>query len=68
MKSTARHGLRQLSQDYLLVERAIAYLDSHATEQPDLTAVANSVGLSEFTSSACFHVGRASVPSASCSL
>jgi len=38
----------QLSQDYLLIERAITYLDAHAVEQPDLAAVARAVGLSEF--------------------
>jgi AraC family transcriptional regulator of adaptative response/methylated-DNA-[protein]-cysteine methyltransferase len=48
MESTPATDLRQLSQDYVLVERAIAYLDSHAREQPDLAAVANAVGLSEF--------------------
>ena len=48
MESTPATDLMQLSQDYVLIERAIAYLDSHAVEQPDLAAVANAVGLSEF--------------------
>jgi AraC family transcriptional regulator of adaptative response/methylated-DNA-[protein]-cysteine methyltransferase len=48
MNSTPATDLRQLSQDYLLVERAIAYLDAHAVQQPDLAAVASAVGLSEF--------------------
>ena len=39
---------RQLSDDYALVERAIRYLDAHATRQPDLAEVAGAVGLSEF--------------------
>lgn len=46
--STPATDLRQLGQDYVLVERAIDYLDSHAAEQPDLAAVAKAVGLSEF--------------------
>lgn len=48
MNSTSETDLRQLSQDYVLVERAIAYLDAHALQQPDLAAVASAVGLSEF--------------------
>jgi AraC family transcriptional regulator of adaptative response/methylated-DNA-[protein]-cysteine methyltransferase len=48
MESSPTTNLMQLSQDYIVVERAIAYLDSHAVEQPDLAAVAKAVGLSEF--------------------
>lgn len=48
MDTSSAPDLRQLSQDYVIVEQAIAYLDSHATQQPDLAAVAQAVGLSEF--------------------
>lgn len=48
MLTTPPADLMQLSQDYLLIERAITYLDAHAVEQPDLAAVARAVGLSEF--------------------
>lgn len=48
MQTTPANDLRQLSQDYVLVARAIDYLDSRAAEQPDLTSVANAVGLSEY--------------------
>ena len=40
--------LCQLSDDYILVERAIQYLDANATRQPELREVAGAVGLSEF--------------------
>jgi AraC family transcriptional regulator of adaptative response/methylated-DNA-[protein]-cysteine methyltransferase len=38
----------QLSQDYTRIEQAIQYLDEHAQEQPDLHAVADYLGLSEY--------------------
>jgi AraC family transcriptional regulator of adaptative response/methylated-DNA-[protein]-cysteine methyltransferase len=40
--------LRQLSQDYSLVEKAILFLDANASRQPELSEVAKAVGLSEF--------------------
>ncbi len=40
--------LEQLSQDYRTVEKAIAFLERHYAEQPDLKAVAESVHLSEY--------------------
>lgn len=36
------------SQDYLLIERAILYLNNHTREQPQLAEVAAAIGLSEF--------------------
>ena len=39
---------RQLSEDYLRIEQAILYLKNHYTEQPLLSEVASSIGLSEY--------------------
>jgi len=39
---------REASFDYLRIEKAIAYLQSHFLEQPDLAAVARSAHLSEY--------------------
>ena len=39
---------RQLSEDYLRIEQAIQYLECHVQEQPNLGAVAASIGLSEY--------------------
>jgi len=39
---------RVASLDYLRIEKAIAYLQSHFLEQPDLAAIARSVHLSEY--------------------
>jgi len=38
----------QLSQDYLLIEQAIQYLEKHVTAQPDLSQLASAVGMSEY--------------------
>jgi AraC family transcriptional regulator of adaptative response/methylated-DNA-[protein]-cysteine methyltransferase len=38
----------QLSEDYLRIEQAIQYLEKHANSQPELSEVANAVGLSEY--------------------
>jgi AraC family transcriptional regulator of adaptative response/methylated-DNA-[protein]-cysteine methyltransferase len=38
----------QLSDDYTLVEKAIAFLDQNASRQPELAEVARAVGVSEF--------------------
>ena len=48
MTSPIQSELRQLSDDYVLVEKAIAFLDRNAERQPDLIDVAKAVGLSEF--------------------
>jgi AraC family transcriptional regulator of adaptative response/methylated-DNA-[protein]-cysteine methyltransferase len=39
---------QQISNDYLLVEKAIRFLEEHASRQPDLSTVAASVGMSEY--------------------
>ena len=41
-------GLHRASDDYVLVEKAIHYLDANATRQPELTEVAAAVNLSEY--------------------
>jgi len=38
----------QMSEDYLRIEQAIQYLEKHANTQPELSEIANAVGLSEF--------------------
>jgi AraC family transcriptional regulator, regulatory protein of adaptative response / methylated-DNA-[protein]-cysteine methyltransferase len=48
MTSEIQTELRQLSEDYLLVEKAIEYLDANASRQPELIDVAKAVGVSEF--------------------
>jgi AraC family transcriptional regulator of adaptative response/methylated-DNA-[protein]-cysteine methyltransferase len=48
MNSSPNTDLRQLSDDYAVVEKAIMYLDSNAARQPELGEVAGAVGLSEF--------------------
>ena len=40
--------LKQLSEDYLRIEQAIAYLENHYKDQPNLEDVAANIGLSEF--------------------
>lgn len=42
------HRLRQASEDYRRVERAIRFLEAHFKEQPSLARLARSVGLSEY--------------------
>ncbi len=39
---------QQLSQDYLLIEQAIQYLEKHANTQPELNEIASAIGLSEY--------------------
>ena len=39
---------RQLNEDYLRIEQAILYLEKNAQRQPELSEIANAVGLSEF--------------------
>lgn len=41
-------NLKQLSEDYLRIEQAIAYLEDHFKDQPSLEEVAANIGLSEF--------------------
>jgi AraC family transcriptional regulator of adaptative response/methylated-DNA-[protein]-cysteine methyltransferase len=41
-------NLKQLSEDYLRIEQAILYLESHYKDQPSLEDVAANIGLSEF--------------------
>lgn len=41
-------NLKQLSEDYLRIEQAITYLESHYKDQPSLEEVAANIGLSEF--------------------
>ena len=48
MNATTEFDLRQLNDDYAVVEKAIVYLDANATRQPELSEVAGAVGLSEF--------------------
>jgi AraC family transcriptional regulator of adaptative response/methylated-DNA-[protein]-cysteine methyltransferase len=38
----------QLAEDYRRIEQAICYLEEHFLEQPDLSAAASSIGLSEY--------------------
>jgi len=38
----------QLSEDYLRIEQAIAYLEENANTQPELSDVASAIGLSEY--------------------
>lgn len=41
-------NLNQLSEDYLRIEQAILYLDTHYKDQPSLEELAASIGLSEY--------------------
>ncbi len=41
-------NLQQLNEDYLRIEQAIQYLESHYRRQPELHEVAASIGLSEY--------------------
>ena len=40
--------LKQLSDDYLRIEQAIQYLETHYKDQPSLEEVASNIGLSEY--------------------
>ena len=42
------NNYQQLNEDYLRVEQAIQYLESHYREQPELQEIAGSIGLSEY--------------------
>lgn len=48
MNAPSSIDYRQLSADYLIVEKAIRYLEQNAGRQPDLSDVAGAVALSEF--------------------
>lgn len=48
MLSTTAINYQQLSEDYQRIEAALQYLDAHYREQPALSDVAASVGLSEY--------------------
>ena len=48
MSAAMRTSLDQLSRDYRVVEKALAYVEEHAHEQPDLKAIAGAAGMSEF--------------------
>jgi AraC family transcriptional regulator, regulatory protein of adaptative response / methylated-DNA-[protein]-cysteine methyltransferase len=37
----------QLNRDYVLIEKALLYVDEHALRQPELTEVAKAIGMSE---------------------
>jgi len=45
---TVSVDMNQLSEDYRRIERAILFLEKHASRQPELKEVADSVGLSEY--------------------
>ncbi len=42
------YDYRQASEDYLRIEQALVYLNTHQRHQPELSEVANAAGLSEF--------------------
>ena len=48
MTTELQSDMRQLSDDYALVEKAIAFLDLNASRQPELVDVARAVGVSEY--------------------
>lgn len=48
MNISSSTDFRQLGDDYVLIERAIAYVESNAKRQPELSEIASAVGLSEF--------------------
>lgn len=41
-------NLKQLSEDYARIERAIIFIEEHHVEQPSLEKIAGSIGLSEY--------------------
>ena len=41
-------NLKQLSEDYLRIEQAISYLETHYKDQPSLEEIAAKIGLSEY--------------------
>lgn len=41
-------NIKQLSEDYLRIEQAVTYLESHYKDQPSLEELAANIGLSEF--------------------
>lgn len=46
--STLTLDYSKLSEDYLRIEKAIRYLEKHASTQPSLSEMANAIGLSEY--------------------
>src|SRR5512135_980711 len=48
MSVSSLTDFRRLQDDYVLVERAIEYVEDHAQRQPELSEIASAVGLSEF--------------------
>src|SRR5512146_1309610 len=48
MNISSTTDFRQLREDYVLIEQAIEYVESHAQHQPELSEIAAAVGLSEF--------------------
>ena len=56
-----------LTPDYVRVEKAIRYLDANYRSQPELRAIADEVGLSEFHFQRLFAAGRGSAQNAFCS-
>ena len=48
MSVSSLTDFRQLREDYVLIEQAIEYVESHAQHQPELGEIASAVGLSEF--------------------
>lgn len=48
MNLSSTTDFRQLGDDYVLIERAIQYLDDNAQRQPELSEIAAAVGLSEY--------------------
>lgn len=54
MNVSSATGYRRLGNDYALIERAIAYVESNSTRQPELAEIASAVGLSEYHFSRVF--------------
>ena len=48
MSASSLNDFRRLQDDYVLVERAIEYVENNAQHQPELEEIASAVGLSEF--------------------
>src|SRR5512141_1241878 len=48
MNISSATDYRQLGDDYVLIERAIEYVENNAQRQPELSEIASAVGLSEF--------------------
>ncbi len=48
MNASSATNYRRLGDDYALIERAIAYVEDNARQQPELEEIAAAVGLSEY--------------------